>query len=96
MVWSLRNKAGRIVSRIRLDLNASRQAIRQEHRFAAGLRHVGSCSGVLPVTASPQTLDTRSQPTGLARTADPFHNPSYPQRVHFHERARLEEALRNL
>ncbi len=45
------------------------------------------------MTASPQTLDTRSQPTGLARTADPFHNPSYPKRVHFHERARLEEAL---
>jgi len=28
------------------------------------------------------------------RTVDPFHNPSYPARTHFHEREKLEESLR--
>ena len=26
---------------------------------------------------------------------EPFHNPSYPQRVHFHERPQLEEIVRS-
>ncbi len=29
-----------------------------------------------------------------SRTVDPFHNPSYPARTHFHERQELEESLR--
>jgi predicted nucleic acid-binding Zn-ribbon protein len=28
-----------------------------------------------------------------ARAADPFHNPSYPQRTHLHERAALQVKL---
>jgi hypothetical protein len=28
-------------------------------------------------------------------TADPNHSPTYPQRVHLHERGQLEEALRS-
>ena len=31
-----------------------------------------------------------AQPPTPKRT-EPFHNPSYPQRVHFHERLQLEE-----
>ncbi len=30
-----------------------------------------------------------------SRSLDPFHNPSYPQRVHIVERAELEESLRS-
>jgi hypothetical protein len=45
------------------------------------------------VTASPQSLQPRTEHTGLARAADPDHNPTYPRRIHFHERAKLEEAL---
>ena len=31
----------------------------------------------------------------LPASSDPFRNPSYPQRIHFAERPRLEETLRS-
>jgi hypothetical protein len=31
----------------------------------------------------------------VARSMDPTHNPSYPKRTHFLERAQLDEALRS-
>jgi hypothetical protein len=35
-----------------------------------------------------------AQPSTPKRT-EPFRNPSYPQRVHFHEQAQLEETVRS-
>jgi hypothetical protein len=42
------------------------------------------------------SLDSRTpvQPTGR-RALDLFKNPSYPQREHLHEKAKLEESLRS-
>lgn len=49
------------------------------------------------MTASTGTdpTDTDATHKHLARPVDPVHNPSYPQRTHFHERAQLEEVLRS-
>lgn len=32
---------------------------------------------------------------GAPKPTEPFRNPSYPQRVHFHERPQLEETVRS-
>jgi hypothetical protein len=41
------------------------------------------------------TLKTTTEPAEGSRAAQPFHNPAYPQRVHFTERAQLEGVLRS-
>jgi hypothetical protein len=47
------------------------------------------------VSATPVRLEPQPEATTLARSADPFHNPTYPKRVHLLERAQLEDALRD-
>jgi hypothetical protein len=39
-------------------------------------------------------LEQKSVSGDGSRPVDPFHNPSYPARNHFHEREELEESLR--
>ncbi len=38
-------------------------------------------------------IETKTVAAKPPQVADPFHNPSYPKRDHFSERARLQEAL---
>jgi hypothetical protein len=45
------------------------------------------------VSATPTRLEQKSVSGDGSLTVDPFHNPSYPARTHFHERAKLEESL---
>jgi len=47
------------------------------------------------MTSSSSTVETDGQAARGSRRADPYHNPSYPERCHLLERARLEEALRS-
>jgi hypothetical protein len=47
------------------------------------------------VSSSSLSLDTGTKPAAGSRQADPDRSPSYPQRVHLHERGQLEEALRS-
>jgi hypothetical protein len=46
------------------------------------------------VSASSHELKRQPDATEGAVAVDPFHNPSYPKRTHFHERDKLEESLR--
>ena len=39
-------------------------------------------------------LETTSPPAAGKLAADPYRSPTYPERVHVHERGQLEEALR--
>jgi hypothetical protein len=48
----------------------------------------------VPTEASPETT-IAPQPTSHSAAVDPFKNPTYPQRVHFHERAALEATLQS-
>jgi hypothetical protein len=45
------------------------------------------------VTTSRNEIENPTAALAPARTIEPFHNPSYPLRDHFAERARLEEVL---
>jgi hypothetical protein len=47
------------------------------------------------VISSSQKLETDTAPRAGTRPADPFHNPSYPERTHLLDRAQLEIALRS-
>jgi hypothetical protein len=47
------------------------------------------------VSFSPLSAETATTPGAVVRTVDTYRNPSYPERVHFHDRARLDEALRS-
>jgi len=46
------------------------------------------------VSSSSLSVEAGNTPGTVAHPVDSYHNPSYPQRVHLHERARLDEALR--
>ncbi len=46
------------------------------------------------MSATPTPLDQKRASGDGPHTVDPFHNPSYPARTHFQERAELEESLR--
>jgi hypothetical protein len=45
------------------------------------------------VTAQSHEIETKTGVAKPARVNDPFHNPSYPRRDHFAERAQLEGVL---
>jgi hypothetical protein len=45
------------------------------------------------VSSSSLSVEAGNTPGTVAHPVDSYHNPSYPQRVHLHERARLDEAL---
>jgi hypothetical protein len=45
------------------------------------------------VSSSSLRVEAGNTPGTVAHPVDSYHNPSYPQRVHLHERARLDEAL---
>jgi hypothetical protein len=45
------------------------------------------------VSATPNPPATLNVAGDGSRTDDPFHNPSYPARTHFHEREALEASL---
>ena len=47
------------------------------------------------MSSSSLSLDNGTKPAAGSRQPDPDHSPSYPQRVHLHERGQLEEALRS-
>jgi hypothetical protein len=46
------------------------------------------------VSSSSLNVETGTTPGNVARPVDSYRSPSYPQRVHLHERAQLDEALR--
>ena len=46
------------------------------------------------MSATPTPTEQKSVSGDGSPAVDPFHNPSYPARTHFHERAELEESLR--
>ena len=46
------------------------------------------------MSSSSLSVEAGNTPGTVAHPVDSYHNPSYPQRVHLHERARLDEALR--
>jgi hypothetical protein len=46
------------------------------------------------VSSSSLSRETSIEPATGSRKVDPYLNPTYPQRVHLHERGQLEEALR--
>jgi hypothetical protein len=48
------------------------------------------------VPSSSLSIEHENAPSAGTRLGDALHNPSYPQRVHVPERARLEEALRSI
>jgi hypothetical protein len=45
------------------------------------------------VSSASQEIEKTATAGVVARLVDPFRNPSYPQRTHFHEREQLEESL---
>ena len=47
------------------------------------------------MSSSFQTVETAPHSAPGTSTADRYHNPTYPQRVHLLERGQLEEALRS-
>ena len=47
------------------------------------------------MTTSPRTLANTAEPAHGASEVPPYRNPAYPPRVHFGERAKLEERLRS-
>ena len=70
--------------------DAVRAASRQIIRF--------SRSGVAKVSTSTALAEGETGASAQQSTpkhTEPFHNPSYPQRVHFHERPQLEEIVRS-
>ena len=46
------------------------------------------------MSSSSLSLDTGTEPAAGSRGVDLYRSPTYPQRVHLHERGQLEEALR--
>jgi hypothetical protein len=46
------------------------------------------------VSATPTSVEPKAISSDGSRPDDPFHNPSYPARTHFHEREKLEASLR--
>jgi len=46
------------------------------------------------VSATPSASAQQSVPNVRSHSDDPFHNPSYPARTHYHEREKLEASLR--
>jgi hypothetical protein len=46
------------------------------------------------VSAETYEIENRRGPAQSSRASEPYHNPSYPERDHFSERSRLDEALR--
>lgn len=46
------------------------------------------------MSSSSLSVEAGNTPGTVAHPVDSYRNPSYPQRVHLHERARLDEALR--
>src|SRR4029077_18890862 len=49
--------------------------------------------GACRVTSLSRSAEAGTEPATDSRPADPYHNPSYPQRIHFHEVARLDAVL---
>jgi hypothetical protein len=47
------------------------------------------------VSSSSLKVEPASIPASVVHSYDAYHNPSYPQRVHFADCARLDEALRS-
>jgi hypothetical protein len=45
------------------------------------------------VSATSLPSEQKSAPDDRSRGDDPFYNPSYPARTHYHERGKLQEAL---
>ena len=43
---------------------------------------------------APSSIEQKSVSGDGSPAVDPFRNPSYPARTHYHERAELEESLR--
>jgi hypothetical protein len=58
------------------------------------LSSVSSVQGASRVSYSSVGGETGTTPATAARPVDSYRNPSYPQRVHLQDRARLEQALR--
>jgi len=46
------------------------------------------------VTAETYEIENRTGAVHASKAIEPYRNPSYPQRDHFSERSKLEEALR--
>jgi hypothetical protein len=47
------------------------------------------------VSSASLRLDTSAHSAVVSDKADPYHNPTYPQRVYLDERSELEDALRS-
>jgi hypothetical protein len=47
------------------------------------------------VSSASLSLEPSTHSAAVLDKADPYHSPTYPQRVHFRERGQLEEALRS-